>query len=732
MTGTMYELLPAHMRTLDEEGGQPLAALFSLLEREAALIEEDIARLSETWFIETCPPWAIPYIGALLEARALHDLGPESGFSARAWVGNTIRNRKRKGTLEVIEAVGAEATGFPARAAEMFERLSATQWLNHPRPHRNASASIRDGDAMALTGSAFDRTPRTAEMRRIDRGAGRYSLPNVAVHLWRMQPYRMIAAEAAALDDHRFHIDPLGREIPLYWPGRTERGVAQLAELVDMPVPLAIRPLHRELEALRQAMAGGIAPPEPVWFGDAPAFAVSLQVAPGDPFVEVPPARIAICDIHDSGGGWRRPPASLDYVTEGGATETLPITLGVDPLRGRIALPEGEAAAALRVTHTYAAPGDLGGGPYARRVTDTGLLGRPAGFQVGVSKRLPPDGATIVGSLAEAVGLWNAQPPGTAGIIAIMDNDRFEEDLTGPDAIRLEGGAALAIVSADWPEQAEEEGTLVRRPGTLVATGRRAALVGPLQVISETDLGADLPCVFSLDGVLIDGQITLSGDPGRAFGTVSLTHVGQVPRVGGLRLEDPAIEDRLIVERCVLAGVALGEAEADLVIADSIVDGSGGAAVDAPMGELHATAATLIGATSCGELFAGDTLFDGPVTAARSQAGCMQYCAYDPGGARTPRRYRCQPDLALAGRPPEEHAAIVAGLRPSYAADSFGAPGYGRLADASPQALLTGASDGGTIGAWHFLRLPWRNVNFTIAAEEYLPFGLRSGTIFET
>ena len=160
MTSPIYDLLPAHVRTRDQAEGGTLRALFALMEREGSVVEDDIRRLGETWFIETCPPWAIPYIGQLLDVRALHDLGPDSGFSERAWVGNTIRNRQRKGTLGAIEAVASEATGLPARANELFEHLSATQWLNHTRLHRNATARVRDGDAMALSGSAFDGTPR--------------------------------------------------------------------------------------------------------------------------------------------------------------------------------------------------------------------------------------------------------------------------------------------------------------------------------------------------------------------------------------------------------------------------------------------------------------------------------------------------------------------------------------------------------------------------------------------
>ncbi|MCA8928768.1 MAG: hypothetical protein KDC18_11910, partial [Alphaproteobacteria bacterium] len=469
MTSAIYDLLPAHIRTRDLEAGGTLQALFALMEREGGVVEDDIRRLAETWFIETCPPWAIPYIAQLLDARALHDLGPDSGFSPRAWVGNTIRNRQRKGTLGAIEAVASEATGLPARANEMFERLSATQWLNHTRLHRNAAARVRDGDAMALTGSAFDRTPRSVDVRRIDRGGGRYNIPNIAVHLWRLQPYRLPSVEAARISDHQFVLDPLARDLPLYWTGRTETDAIGIASMLDLPVPLAIRPLFRELEAARQAISDG-GTPAYEWFGANPAVALEIQLAPGGPFGPVDPAEIAICDLHDVGGGdWRRPPASKDYTTASGATETRTIRAGLDPVRGRVALPAGGTANGLRATYVYAAPGDLGGGAYDRRQTAEALLGRAADFQVGVTKRLPGNGATIVPSIAEAIGLWNGRPAGEAGVIVLMDNDRFEEDLTGPNAPVIRDGSALAIVAANWPEEPASGGGTIRRTGTFTA-----------------------------------------------------------------------------------------------------------------------------------------------------------------------------------------------------------------------------------------------------------------------
>ncbi len=731
MTAILYDLLPAHIRTRDLESGGALKALFALMQREGDLVKDDIRALSESWFIETCPDWVIYYIGQLLEVRPLHDLGTESGFSPRAWVGNTIRNRQRKGTLGVIESVAGEATGLPARANEMFQRLSATQWMNHIRLNRNASALIRDGDRMALTGSAFDKTPRTVGVRRIDRGSGRYNIPNIAIHLWRIQPYRLPQVSAFSRSDYQFNLDPLGHDLALFWSGLTEQDANDIAEMTDLPVPLRRRPLYRETEALRQAITDGTSF-DPVWFGANPVVSFEVQWLPGGPFETIDPATIAICDTHDTGGGnWHRPPTGIDYTTPAGATETRPIILGFDPLRARAALPVGSSANAMRSTYIYGAPGDLGGGPYDRRLTAEKLLGREIDFQVGVTTRIPADGFSLVATIAEAVALWNALPAGAAGLIVLMDNDRFEEDLTGPNAAVLQAGSALAIIAADWPQEAADGGGTQRNVSTFSARDRRAALLGPLQVQTEVALGAELPCRFAMNGLLMDGELSFTGAEGSAFGRIDLAHISIAPQ-NSVTLIDATIEEALTLTRTITGTLELGEVETDVVINQSLIDGNGSPAITATAIDMYLQGSTLIGNTTTGEVHATDTLFDGTVVAERTQAGCLQYCYYESPGSRTPRRYRCQPDLALADQPPTLHNSIMAGLRPLYGSPNFGEPDYGRLADRSAQELLTGAANGGSMGVWGFMQFPWRETNLAIATQEYLPFGLMAGSVYET
>jgi hypothetical protein len=94
---------------------------------------------------------------------------------------------------------------------------------------------------------------------------------------------------------------------------------------------------------------------------------------------------------------------------------------------------------------------------------------------------------------------------------------------------------------------------------------------------------------------------------------------------------------------------------------------------------------------------------------------------------RTPRRYRCQPDLALVGA--GDPAAVRTRLAPQLVSERFGDPGYAMLADRSATELLTGSSQRSDIGAFGYLLRPQRMANLTAALDEYLRFGLRAGVI---
>ena len=62
----LYALLPAVYRVRDAAHGQQLRALLRVIGRELQVLDEDIERLYDNWFVETCAEWVVPYLGDLL------------------------------------------------------------------------------------------------------------------------------------------------------------------------------------------------------------------------------------------------------------------------------------------------------------------------------------------------------------------------------------------------------------------------------------------------------------------------------------------------------------------------------------------------------------------------------------------------------------------------------------------------------------------------------------------
>ena len=69
----LYNLMPAVYRERDALEGEPLRALLAIIEQQADILDADIRRLWDNFFIELCDPWVIPYIGDLVGTVPLFD-----------------------------------------------------------------------------------------------------------------------------------------------------------------------------------------------------------------------------------------------------------------------------------------------------------------------------------------------------------------------------------------------------------------------------------------------------------------------------------------------------------------------------------------------------------------------------------------------------------------------------------------------------------------------------------
>jgi hypothetical protein len=162
---------------------------------------------------------------------------------------------------------------------------------------------------------------------------------------------------------------------------------------------------------------------------------------------------------------------------------------------------------------------------------------------------------------------------------------------------------------------------------------------------------------------------------------------------------------------------------------ESIVDFASGAAIDAPQTDVEIEKSTAIGAVNVRSLEAGNSIFTGLVVVERRQEGCVRF-SYLSGVSKTPRRYRCQPDLALTDvTDADEQAAIKARMNPSFTSDDYGHFGYCQLSRACAEEIRSGAEDGSEMGVFSFLKNPQREANLRESLDEFLPFGLEAGVI---
>ena len=362
--------------------GGPLRALFAVLAEQVAVIDENLDQLYDDLFIETCAEWVVPYIGDLVGARGVSSI-PGAGFTNRAQVADTIGLRRRKGTASMLEQLARDITSWDAAAVEYFQLLATTQYLNHLRPQNLAWASLRH-DALAEINTPFDRVPRNAEIRSIATGGGKYNIPNIGIHLFRIGAHPVTSAAPFPPNDGtitQFFFDPLGRDIPLF-NRRNDTVTDSLAEPFRVSRPIS-----------REAMYRGLA----AYYGKDKSIVINVDGHDRDD--------VEVCDLSGpSSGAWAHHPTDK---------------IAIDPELGRFTLPNG--AQSLRVSYFYGAPSNLGGGEYNRAST----------FENDRSFINKIDATSTIGSAVDDINhRWSIGETFERGIVEIDANDFFIEALS--------------------------------------------------------------------------------------------------------------------------------------------------------------------------------------------------------------------------------------------------------------------------------------------------------------
>ena len=197
----LYQLLPAVYQLRDADRGYQLRALLQVISEQVNIVDADIAQLYENWFVETCQDWVVPYIGDLVGYTPLYDIGQPTPVQSpraqvrerilipRSEVANTVRFRRRKGTIAVLEDLAEAVAGWPALAVEFYRMLSFTQNINYLRLKRGRTVDIRNGAALDDLGTAFEEIAHIGDVRSISARhfPEFYNIPSVGVFVWRLE-----------------------------------------------------------------------------------------------------------------------------------------------------------------------------------------------------------------------------------------------------------------------------------------------------------------------------------------------------------------------------------------------------------------------------------------------------------------------------------------------------------------------------------------------------------------
>ena len=741
----LYDLLPAIYRMRDADQQYPLRALLRVIAEQANLIEDDIGQLYENWFIETAEDWAVPYIADLIGYRPVLDVGDANNVGTqegrdlnrvlvpRREVANTIRYRRRKGTLPLLELLAGDVAGLPVRAVEFFKLLGWNQNINHLHLDRARTTDVRRVEELDLIDGPFDVTAHTVDVRQVNshRTIGRYNIPSVGVFVWWLKAYSVTRSRAYCAENagpHCYTFSVLGQDAALVINPEPETDPYHIAGEFNVPAPI------RRLEFARH--------PERFYGSNKSIEIWAAKWGNYDSEKPIPLEAIIPADLSD----WQYLPP-LQHIA-------------VDPVLGRFAFPPSQLPkTGVRVTYHYAFSADMGGGEYRRTLFD------PSDREVEVpdpkdaSKRISTNSIPIfyrVGkqekfrNIGAALDQWRLDNPFDA-VIELTESSVYVEPLS----INLEADHTLQVRAAnamrpvirllDWQTDSPDalavtmgEGSRLTMDGLLVA-GRPLQVMGPERENPQPSrapvCGSEVVirhCTF-VPGWGIDRDCK----PNR-------------PAEPSLQVHN--LRARLRIEHSILGSIQIHEDEVNIdpipvQITDSIIDATTPQkeAIGAPGSPVAHIVLTIQRCTVFGIVdvhavaLAEDTIFNDCLNVARRQLGCVRF-SYVPRGCRTPRRYHCQPDLvteaAMEIADPLRRAALILSeglrVRPQFTSIRYGNAAYAQLALTCAVEIKQGAQDESEMGAFHDLFQPQREANLRQRLAEYTPAGMNVGLLYPT
>ena len=381
----IYGLLPEVHRRQDARRGYPLKALLKIIGEQATVIQDDIDRLWDNFFVETADDWVLPYIADLIGNIPIHTVVR----GRRADIARTISYRLRKGTLPMLETLARDVTGWSIHAVAFFDILGWTQNMNHLR--RNVGTfHVHNIDWCDRVHTAFDTASHTVDIRPFAPAAGWHHIPKVGFFIWRLSSYELgdVQPRPAIENAFGYHFNPLGIRQHLFHTPSADSEETELAGEIHIAQPI-------------RRIAFDAAPES--YFGDGKSVGIRIDDRPQT-------ADDIVCMDLSS---WRQR-------TDG--------KIGVDVINGRLALPPALVGEDIAVSLHYGFSADVGGGTYERRddptVRDPQHWALTSSTEPGLVLQVPGDHD----SLQAALDAWNSETHPRL-LIQIMDSRTYPETL---------------------------------------------------------------------------------------------------------------------------------------------------------------------------------------------------------------------------------------------------------------------------------------------------------------
>jgi hypothetical protein len=740
-TEKLWSWIPEVYRHEDGLGQPPgvLRALIEVLAGQAAVARRSIDRLWEDQYIELCDDWAVPYIGDLVGTRLVHELNRRG---RRADVAKTIYYRRRKGTPALMETLVRDMTGWEGVAVEGFQRLSRTRHKLDLQPNRllgpvtgmspGGWARLRSTRGMALTGGPFDDLAHTPDVRQLRGRRGRWNIPKLNFHLFRLTSYEVSAPTPYGIgtaEGRGFTFDPSGRDVSLFIPaGRPAASDWHPPRPWELPQPLECRLLAAAQFVMTSSLIQGL--------GLSDTTTAELMRYAGDRFVSEARLQATLETL----GGWAEIQPVFGTIVEGAMTVDSPKTniypsavavalagttieraevaagdlsewdssawltdsdgiVAIDPRRGRFWLPASSTGVVSVPWIHYGFSGEVGAGTYDRRSSileeDVTLL---------------PDGDPAPGPIALAM------PP--EGAHELVNSKTYEPD----DDVVL-GSTPLWLQAANY-----QRPYVVRRvsegldldwifTGGTAEDGKELTLEGLWLGIEE--VGAD-PV-----NAPIEARLVLDGN----FDKVTIRHCTLDPGGEKARLDPESVTyqavpvvklvvtgtvEELVVDASIVGSIVEDGGEIiSLSVTDSIIQSlkESTPALQTGLGHVTLKRVTVLGDINVNRLYASELFLDGDISVADNQRSCLRFSAIPEGavGAHGIRRVRVT-EMEAPWR-------MLVSRR-------FGDPGYCQLAEAAPEEIRRGAENRSEVGAFSSLLNPIKLADLKAKVAEYAPFGL--------